>query len=916
MPISIYPPTLQSSQPAFLYNIIEYPIYFSLQKITSFQDIGHIQIRVVRQTNNKSIVNTNIYPDGIIYKSPSEIIKDGYKYSVNISRSELIEPWQQGQLYKIQMRFGVNSKYEDKSQFATWKREQIDYNAFSEWSTVMIIKPIDRPNIAIQNAQSIQQDIISTERIESTLTPLFESSYTIDSVNNEPLDKYRFDLYVGSEVDDIKLLESSEWIQYNAVEKAGISYRFKHVLTNHENYTVVYSIKTINGYEDSADPYTFLASQAYLDELENVILRIDSINSYCKENGCIRLYLNTFDITLSGSYVITRSSEKSNYTIWEDLQYLTYLDQAFNNEIIYEDFAIESGIKYKYAFQQENARGLRTTPLYEYGNNYHCVDFEYSYIYRDGLQLTLKYNQQLNSFKHTTLTTKQDTLGGKYPHLSRNGYAYYAEFPIQGLISFQMDSYQTFFQLQEDGYYYKNELVIPLDKFGDIGEDKYGRHVDVSINTNLTDNNIFVERKFREKVEEFLNDFDYKLYKSSTEGNIIIGLMNVSLTPKKELGRMIFDFSATAYEVLEYNISNMDESGIINIGQFQTLASDDIHVSFGQISGIYTTNVHQDVYQSIQQQEEASVGGGYKLQLKRLRSIWVERYPEQDFSIEITELLAQKSELENDNKDTSAIDAQIKGLESLQKAFAQPLTNIILTINGQRIMVQPHRLYSVKQPITSLEVTYSAYPLILNYVCELTRIEDESVGVISAIDVSQIWGQLAGVFTGTDEILRTYNFNYKPNEPPLQVFNGLPDKTIIKDAKGNIIADNTNFNVFKTVNLYDIIKEDTQRQVELIYKTSGPFVQDENGELTVDNIYYEFSDINFINIEAEPGTELYISNFSDGRNKTLVVVGPTGKYNIKPADGLVRFIALRRPAFAIINYKCFTTQKRYDRQGG
>lgn len=913
MPISIYPPTLQSSQPAFLYNVTEYPIYFSLQKITSFQDIGHIQIRVVRQTNNRSVINTNIYPDGIIYKSPSEITKDGHKYSINILRSELIEPWQQGQLYKVQMRFGVNAKYEDKSQFATWKKEQIDYNAFSEWSTVMIIKPIDRPDIAIQNAQSIQQDVISTERIESTLTPLFESSYTIDSINNEPLDRYKFDLYSGSEIDNVNLLESSGWVQYNAVENAGISYRFKHVLTNYENYTVIYSIRTINGYEDSAEPYVFMASQAYLDELENVILRVNSTDAYCKENGCIRLYLNTFDLNLSGSYVITRSSEKTNYTIWEDLQYLTYLDQAFNNEIIYTDFTVESGVKYKYAFQEENARGLRTTPLYEYGNNPHYVDFEYSYIYRDGLQLTLKYNQQLNSFKHTTLTTKQDTLGSRYPHLSRNGYAYYAEFPIQGLISFQMDNYQTFFQLQEDGYYYKNELVIPLDKFGDIDEQ---HRTDLRINTDLTSDNIFVERKFREKVEEFLNDFDYKLYKSSTEGNIIIGLMNISLTPKKELGRMIFDFSGTAYEVLECNISNMDEFGIINIGHFQTLASDDIHISFGQIGGIYTINTPIDVYKSIQQQEEVSVGGGYKLQLKRLRSLWVERYPEQDFSIEITELLAQKSKLENDNEDTSAVDAQIKELENLQQAFAQPLTNIILTINGQRIMVQPHRLYSVKQPITSLEVAYSVYPLILNYVCELTRVEDESVGVISAIDASQIWGQLAGVFTGTDEVLRTYNFNYKPNEPPLQVFNGLPDKTIVKDAKGNIIADNTNFNVFKTVNLYDIIKEDTQRQVELIYKTSGPFVPDENGELTVDNIYYEFSDINSINIEAEPGTELYISNFQDGKNKTLVVVGPTGKYNIKPADGLVRFIALRRPAFAIINYKCFTTQKRYDRQGG
>jgi len=33
------------------------------------------------------------------------------------------------------------------------------------------------------------------------------------------------------------------------------------------------------------------------------------------------------------------------------------------------------------------------------------------------------------------------------------------------------------------------------------------------------------------------------------EGNIFIKLMEVNLTPKNELGRMIYTFSATAYEI-------------------------------------------------------------------------------------------------------------------------------------------------------------------------------------------------------------------------------------------------------------------------------------------------------------------------------------------------------------------------------
>lgn len=137
MPISIYPPTLQSTQPAFLASVNVYQIYFTLQSITSFNDIGHIQVRIVRQSNNKSIVNTNQYPDGTIYKAPSAIGSLGNQYFVSINKNELFESWQPGYLYKVQMRFGINPMYTSVDEFATWKQQQIDEGAFSEWSTVM-----------------------------------------------------------------------------------------------------------------------------------------------------------------------------------------------------------------------------------------------------------------------------------------------------------------------------------------------------------------------------------------------------------------------------------------------------------------------------------------------------------------------------------------------------------------------------------------------------------------------------------------------------------------------------------------------------------------------------------------------------------------------------------------------------------
>lgn len=91
--------------------------------------------------------------------------------------------------------------------------------------------------------------IISTERVEHFNTCYLLACYKIESSSNELLDKYKFDLYKGSSQDLSDLIESSGWIQHNGSINNTDTHRFKTVLTNSEDYTVVYSIITVNGYE-------------------------------------------------------------------------------------------------------------------------------------------------------------------------------------------------------------------------------------------------------------------------------------------------------------------------------------------------------------------------------------------------------------------------------------------------------------------------------------------------------------------------------------------------------------------------------------------------------------------------------------------------------------------------------------------
>ena len=58
-----------------------------------------------------------------------------------------------------------------------------------------------------------------------------------------------------------------------------------------------------------------------------------------------------------------------------------------------------------------------------------------------------------------------------------------------------------------------------------------------------------MERRFKLEVLNWLNNGKPKLFRSPTEGNYIVRLLNVSLSPVDTLGRMLHSFSCTAYEI-------------------------------------------------------------------------------------------------------------------------------------------------------------------------------------------------------------------------------------------------------------------------------------------------------------------------------------------------------------------------------
>ena len=54
----------------------------------------------------------------------------------------------------------------------------------------------------------------------------------------------------------------------------------------------------------------------------------------------------------------------------------------------------------------------------------------------------------------------------------------------------------------------------------------------------------------------YLYDDMPKLFRSTPEGNILVRITDVNLTPKQELARMIYDFTCVATEIGDASIEN------------------------------------------------------------------------------------------------------------------------------------------------------------------------------------------------------------------------------------------------------------------------------------------------------------------------------------------------------------------------
>ena len=408
----LYPPNIGGTIPAFCRDggTVKLTVPFSMNRAVGTAEIAGFVLKM--KTVNGTYIGTKTVKSGET-SGASYNITEKMEVYFNVSDFKL----NIGQYYKIQLAY-----------------LDID-NTVGYYSTVGVVKYTAAPQVSIKN---LEFGRINTHSYQYTGV---YSQQNGDA--SEKMYSCRFKMYDENN----NIIEDSGEILHNS-SKDDLRYEAHEVftlskdLTAEKTYYLKFFVTTNNGMEVSTPKYRLMQRRSITPEIHaNLIATLDY------DNGYIKLKMkDTLDSVVSGTFLISRANSKDGY-VWEEFRRFD-LQSMLPDSWSLLDCTIEQGITYKYSLQQYNSNGIYSDRIV---SNECYADFEDAFLYDGTKQLKLRFNPKVSSFKNDLLESKIETIGSKHPFILRNGNVNYKEFPISGLISYQMDEAGLFYSKQELG---------------------------------------------------------------------------------------------------------------------------------------------------------------------------------------------------------------------------------------------------------------------------------------------------------------------------------------------------------------------------------------------------------------------------------------------------------------------------------
>ena len=528
------PPQIESKLPAFD-KVGNIAIPFNLNRAVGRDQVSGMAlvIKTVQTNVQKAILTAEAGAIRATYGSR------GYVVEFNLGDFEPLV----GQYYKVQLACIDNE------------------NIIGYYSSVGVIKCTTQPKIIFNN-ENLQRNTYEytvvcsqaegdiTEKVYSYCFNLYDEGGNLIETSGEQLHNSSKDLNSYETVDT--------WILRKKLEP-------------NIEYQIGYSAVTINGCKVDEKRVPILDATTSPPNVHADLVAIPN-----NDNGYITIGLlgNGDKVKVSGSFILIRASSEDGFESWcpmTKFQLVQWIPSE--TKMICRDYSVQQGIEYQYALQAYNTAGLYSNRMY---SSRAICDFEDAFLYDGERQLKIRFNPKVSSFKSTIMESKTNTIGGKYPFIFRNGNINYKEFQISGLITLLGD---------EDNEFQSN---LPRGKY----DQRMRTPADTGVydtGTWLTGENFQRERQFKLEVLEWLNDGKPKLFRSPSEGNYIVRLMSVSLTPNDTLGRMLHTFNCSACEIAEPTFENFYDYGFVveNYTEMRNMKIEQVNVNMYSKSGLY-----------------------------------------------------------------------------------------------------------------------------------------------------------------------------------------------------------------------------------------------------------------------------------------------------------------------------------------
>lgn len=496
----LYPPRIEGTLPAFYGTTLVVP--FIMNRVVSASEVTNMVIKIKK-------VNTN---EVILTKYANNFsIQGNCSATFIFTEEEKNKCFSVGQFYRVQIAF-VGSN-----------------NTLGYFSSVGVIKYTGLPSVTLLNLDQTVTNIHSYDYVgqyEQTLDPtekLYSSRLRLMDMNKNII------LDSGEVVHSVL----NDTIPNQALE----IFQFNQDLEFNQTYKIQFTVTTVNGLTISSPVYKIMQREntdMMFDETKKLNVKV--ISDFNEGHATISLEPLNLDETetITGTFLLSRTEAVLPYH-WEKIQnFLVRGDKV--TQLKFKDYTVEQGKTYIYAIQQYNNYNIYSGKIL---SNKIYIDFEDVFILDGSRQLKIRYNPKISSMKNNILETKVNTIGSRYPFITRNGRVNHKEFSLSGLISYHMDENATFIKASQ----------LNLDE----------RH------TQLTSDNIYAERIFKLEVLNWLNDGKPKILKTATEGNYIVRIMGVNMTPNDTLGRMLHTFSCTASEIAPFNYESLTKYSFIEL---------------------------------------------------------------------------------------------------------------------------------------------------------------------------------------------------------------------------------------------------------------------------------------------------------------------------------------------------------------